>query len=119
MRDFASRLSHCLDYNLTCEIETAETSKSSLLFESQSSLSRLANNEYAHVVTLFRNNKFDMKEGSQTGSNSINAIHMLVFKEESLACIIRRTSRIATEQSKQRKIQQFFFYFLYFNLALQ
>ena len=64
---------------------------------------------HEYVLTVFQNNKFDMKEGSQTGSNSINAIHMMAFKEESLACIIRRTSRIATERSKQRKIQQLFF----------
>ena len=104
MKDFASQLRHCLDYNLTCEIETTETSKFPLLFGSQSSSSSLAKNEDEYVLTVFMSNRFDMKAGNQIGFNSINGIHMIVFQKECLACIIGRTIQISTEQSKQRKI---------------
>ena len=103
MKDFASQLSHCLDYNLTCGIKTAETANSHLLFGSQSSLSSLAKNEDEHVLTVFRAYNFDMKVGNQIGSNSTNGIHMMVFQKEHLACIIRRRIRISTERSKQQK----------------
>ena len=41
---------------------------------------------------------------SQTGSNSINAIHMMTFQQESLASTIHRTYKIPPSNAVQKNI---------------
>jgi hypothetical protein len=101
--DIVSRQGHCLDYNTTCEIETAQAVKSQLLSENCSSLPLIPKDSNNYVLTVFWVDNFDMKVESQTGCNSIHTTHLVAFQEESPGSI-SRTMHVSMERTKDRQV---------------
>ena len=102
--EIVNRLGHCLDYNTTCEIETAQAVKSQLLSQSCSSLPLLPSDPSNYVLTVFWVDNFDVKVERQTGSNSINTTHLVAFQEKSQYSV-QRANEFTIERTKKRSIQ--------------
>ena len=75
------KLGHCMSYNLTSEIETAQT-KSSLLAATQTTLLPLGPATPSNTVfTHFWADNIDMNIERMVGGGSINITHLMAFQE--------------------------------------
>ena len=91
--DILSRLGHCINSKTTCEIETAQAVKSQALSKRSSALPLFTIEQSSFVLTVFWVDNFeDVKIESQTGKNSINITHLVVYQEESEASKLRVTT---------------------------
>ena len=78
-----------MNYNITCEIETAQAVKAQALSERSSALPLVPIEQSSFVLTVFQVDNFDFKVESQTGKNSINITHLVAYQEESEASKLR------------------------------
>ena len=79
--DITHMFIHCMSYNLTSEIETAQA-ESSLLVATQTTLLPLVPATHSNTVfTHFWADNFDMNIERMVGGGSINTIHLMAFQE--------------------------------------
>ena len=77
--DITHMFIHCMSYNLTSEIETAQA-ESSLLVAIQTTLLPLVPATHSNTVfTHFWADNFDMNIERMVGGGSINTIHLMAF----------------------------------------
>ena len=77
--DITHMFIHCMSYNLTSEIETAQA-ESSLLVATQTTLLPLVPATHSNTVfTHFWADNFDMNIERMVGGGSINTIHLMAF----------------------------------------
>ena len=80
-----NRLGHCLEYNVTCEIETAHAEASQQQYADSGVLPVRPISANHAVNTFFWADNFDVNLESQTGHIALNSTHMIAFQEESQA----------------------------------
>ena len=102
--EILSCLGHCLDYNTTCEIETAQALKSQQLAQNAIALPLVPSSENNYVLTILWVDNFDVKVERQTSSSSINTTHLVAFQEKDEYTILRNEN-ISITRSKKRTIQ--------------
>ena len=78
--DFVNRLSHCINYNMTCETETALAKKAKIEAETSSCL-QLIPITSKFLLTMFWVDNFDVKVERQSGKNLIHTTHLAAFQE--------------------------------------
>ena len=89
-----------MNYNITCEIETAQAVKAQALFQRSSALPLVPTEQSSFVLTLFWVDNFDIKVESLTGKNSINITHPVAYEEESEASKLRDNNFSVPKSSK-------------------
>ena len=99
----ASNLGHCIDYNLVCEIETAQAEKSQLLSTVSGTLPLKSNTHMDTVLTFFWVDNFDLNIETQTGHGAINSTHMVAFQEEE-SVAVQRKMNLKFERRKTRRL---------------
>ena len=79
-----SNLGHSINYNLVCEVETAEAELAlKLLGEDQGVHSLLPISDNATVLTYWWADNFNQTLEAQTGHGEINSTHIVEFAEKS------------------------------------
>ena len=79
-----SHLGHSIDYNIVCQIETAEAEKALQFYEKDDILCGLEPaNETSMVLTYFWADNFDQDLERQTGHGLIDSTHIVQFAENS------------------------------------
>ena len=100
--DIIHKLGHCMSYNLTSEIETAQA-ESSLLAATQTTLLPLVPATPSNTVfTHFWADNFDMNIERMVGGGSINTTHLMAFQEWSHGATTN-TEGIIIPKNKSRK----------------
>ena len=74
-----NHLGHCIDYNLICEIETAQAETAQFLANMSGVLPVKPAKPNTAVLTYFWVDNFDMIIETQTGHGAINSTHMIAF----------------------------------------
>ena len=101
--DIIHKLGHCMSYNLTSEIETAQA-ESSLLAATQTTLLPLVPATPSNTVfTHFWADNFDMNIERMVGGGSINTTHLMAFQEWSHGATTN-TEGIIFPKKKNRKL---------------
>eukprot|EP00794_Sanderia_malayensis_P014842 gene14842-biopygen11931 len=99
----ANHFGHCINYNLVCEVETAQAETAQLLATMSGILPvKPATNDNT-VLTYFWVDNFDMNIETQTGHGAINSTHMIAFQEESPLTITPQL-RIQFERKRNRML---------------
>ena len=98
-----NKLSHCINYNTTCEIETAQTMRAQQLSEKSSILPIIPNSDKDIVLTYFWADNFDHIIDKQAGRGAINTMHLVAFQEKNNNCHYE-SNLPAIEQTKRRTI---------------
>ena len=78
-----NRLGNSMEYNYTCEIETAHAESASLLAENSGILPLKPKGNKDVILTVFWADNFDMNLETLTGHGSVHSTHMVAFQEES------------------------------------
>ena len=99
----ASQLGHSIDYNLVCEIETAQAEASQLLSTISGTLPVKPRTSNGTVLTFFWVDNFDLNIETQTGHGAINSTHMIAFQEEE-AVTIQEELSLQNERKKSRTL---------------
>ena len=99
-----NHLGHCIDYNLVCEIETAQAEAAECIAKSSSALPIKPISSSDCVLTYFWVDNFDMNLETQTGHGALNSTHMVAFQEESRLTMLEITD-IELPRSKRRSLQ--------------
>ena len=81
--EITHKLGHCIDYNLTCEIETAQAKKVQQLADHTNILPLKPKFEKSPALTYFWVDNFDVKVDAATGGGSVNTTHLMAFQEQS------------------------------------
>ena len=76
------KLGHSLDYETTCEIETAQAKKMQLLEDKVSILPLKPREQNFSVRTYFWVDNFDLQVEKTSGGGSVNTTHLIAFQEE-------------------------------------
>ena len=92
----ASQLGHSIDYNLVCEIETAQAEASQLLSTISGTLPVKPRTWNDTVLTFFWVDNFDLNIETQTGHGAINSNHMIAFQEEEAVWRAKRENNTKT-----------------------
>ena len=101
--DIVNRLGHCINYNTTCEIETALAKKTMIDAETSSCL-QLIPTTSKFLLTVFWVDNFDVKVERQSGKNSIHTTHLVAFQKPDEFLKINQES-VTTEKTKDWKIE--------------
>ena len=98
-----NRFGNCLEYNLTCEIETSHAEAALLNSQNSNALIFKPIDNTCSVTTFFWADNFDMNVETPTGHGGIHSTHMIVFQEES---DVSKSSqdRVTFERTKKRTI---------------
>eukprot|EP00794_Sanderia_malayensis_P010438 gene10438-biopygen7613 len=96
----ANHLGHCIDYDLVCEIETAQAEAAQLMASMNGMLPIKPSMNDTTVLTFYWLDNID----TQTGHGAINSTHMIAFQEESPLSVAPQ-QRIEFERSRRRKIE--------------
>ena len=99
----ASHLGHSIDYNLVCEIETAQAEASQLLSTISGTLPVKPRTSNGTVLTFFWVDNFDLNIETQTGHGAINSTHMIAFQEEE-AVTVQEELSLQFERKKSRTL---------------
>ena len=100
--DIVNRLSHCINYNMTCETETALAKKAKIEAETSSCL-QLIPITSKFLLIMFWVDNFDVKVERQSGKNLIHTTHLVAFQEPDEFSKINQES-VTIERTKDRKI---------------
>ena len=73
------RLGHCVDYNLVCEIETAQAETAQMLATESGAFPPKPASRTETVLTYFWVDNFDMNPETQTGKGALNSTHLVAF----------------------------------------
>ena len=99
-----NHLGHCIDYNLVCEIETAQAEAAQQIASSSGALPIKPVSSTQSVLTYFWVDNFDMNLETQTGHGAVNSTHMVAFQEES-PLAINRSIQVNIPRSKRRSLE--------------
>ena len=99
-----NNLSHCIDYSLVCEIETAQAEAAECIAKSSGALPIKPISSSDCVLTYFWVDNFDMNLETQTGHGAFNSTHMVAFQEE-LPLPMLEITDIELPRSKRRSLQ--------------
>ena len=94
-------LGHCIDYNLVCEIETAEAAQQIANCSGALSIKPVSSNQ--SVLMYFWVDNFDMNLETQIGHGAINLTHMVAFQEESPLAIKQSCTNLP--RTKRRSLE--------------
>ena len=105
-----SNLGHSINYNLVCEVETAEAELAlKLLEEDQGIHSLLPISDNATVLTYWWADNFNQTLETQTGHSEINSTHIVEFAEKSQSTrdsdatiSVSRTGRRSLQMTNQQ-----------------
>ena len=97
-------LGHCIDYNLVCEIETAQAEAAQQIANSSGALPIKPVSSNQSVLTYFWVDNFDMNLETQTGHGAINSTHTVAFQEES-PLAIKQSIQVNLPRSKRRSLE--------------
>ena len=75
-------LGHCMDYNLVCEIETAQAEAAECIAKSSGALPIKPISPSDCVLTYVWVDNFHMNLETQTGHGALNSTHMVAFQKE-------------------------------------
>lgn len=100
-----SHLGHCIDYNLICEIETAQAKKSQLMATASQTLPLSPSGRNESVLTYFWVDNFDVNIETQTGHGAINTTRLIAFQEESPLAIPTQM-KLEFPRTNKRKLSQ-------------
>ena len=92
---------HCIDYNLTCEIETSQAEKVQLLASKDTILPLKPITGTA--LSYFWVDNFDVNVDKSTGGGSVNTTHMMAFQEHS-ENVVTVKDVVSLERRKKRMI---------------
>ena len=98
-----NHLGHCIDYDLVCEVETAQAEKAQALASKCQILSLMPAEENETVLTYFWVDNFDKNIETQTGHGAINSTHMIAFQEKSSVAIVPK-NRLEFERTRRRRL---------------
>ena len=84
--EIVNKLGHCISYNLTCEIETAQAVRAQYLATKNNSLPIRPSTDSSTVLTVFWVDNFDITVEKQSGRGSVNTTHLVAFQELSDQC---------------------------------
>ena len=101
--DIVNRLSHYINFNTTCEIETTLAKKARVTAETLSSLQFIPTTS-KFFLTVFWVDNFYVKVERQSVKNAINTTHLVAFQVPDELSKINQKS-LTTERTKARKIQ--------------
>ena len=99
-----SHLGHSIDYNLVCEIETAQAEASQLLSTISGTLHVKPRASNDTVLTFFWVDNFDWNIEAQTGHGAINSTDMIAFQEEE-AVTVQEELSLQFERKKSRTLR--------------
>ena len=98
-----NRLGHCLSYDKTLEIETAQALKAQVLANNSSALPVKPTSLSDTVLTYFWVDNFDMNVETQAGGGAINITHLVAFQEASERSSVLK-DEVNFPRTKKRKI---------------
>ena len=98
-----NKLGHCLNYNKTCEIETAIADSTSIRAKEKNILPSLPVGDET-ILTFFWTDNYDVNIESQKGGGSINTTHLMAFRESVEGIPNNTNNNISLTRSKRRKI---------------
>ena len=99
-----NHLGHCMEYNLTCEIETAHAEATQSLSEISGTLPLKPKSEKHTILTVFWADNFDMNLKTATGHGAVHSTHMVAFQEESKFSEIKH-HRLKLARTKKRHVE--------------
>ena len=80
--EITNKLGHYIDYQTTCEIETAQARKMQLLADKASILTLKPRDPKSLVRTYFWVDNFDVTVEKTSGGGSVNTTHLIAFQEQ-------------------------------------
>ena len=98
-----NKLGHCINYNTTCETETAHAKRAQQLDEKSSILPIIQTVIKRIVLTYFWAANFDHILDNQAGGSAINTTHLIAFQERNNNCHYE-SNLPTTERTKRRTI---------------
>ena len=99
-----NKLGHCINYNTTCETETAQAMRAQQLAEKSSVLPIIPNSDKNIVLTYFWADNSDHIVDNQAGGGAINTTNSVAFQEKKDNC--HYESNLPTiERTKRRTIE--------------
>ena len=96
-----NKLGHCLNYNKTCEIETASSDSTSIRAKEKNILTTLPVGDEI-IITFFWTDNFDVNIESQKGGGSIHTTHLMTFQESVEGIPNNTNSNISLQRSKRK-----------------
>ncbi len=99
-----NHLGHCIDYNLVCEIETAQAKAAENTAKSSGALPIKPISPSHSVLTYFWVDNFGMNLETKTGHGAINSTHMVAFQEES-PLTIKQFTKTQFPRTKRRSLE--------------
>ena len=100
--DITHKFVHCLSYNLTSEIETAQAESSVLVSTQTTLLSLVPATPSNAVFTHFWADNFDMNIERMVGGGSINTIYLMAFQEWSHGATTNTEGIIIPKKKSQK-----------------
>ena len=79
--DILNKLGHCIDYNITCEIETSQAVKAQELANISLTLPLLPSADNDTLDTYFWVDNFDKIVEKVGGGGAVNTTHLMAFQE--------------------------------------
>ena len=98
--DIIHKLGHCICYNTTCEIETAQAE---CAIEASKEVNLLPLKPVSNEETVFTHywvDNFDVIVEKMGGGGSINTTHLVAFQEQSMQC---RTSEVVINVPRKKR----------------
>eukprot|EP00794_Sanderia_malayensis_P001334 gene1334-biopygen1064 len=99
-----NHLDHCMDYNLTCEIETAQSEATQSLSKISGTLPLKPKSQNHTVLTVFWADNFDRNLETATGHGAVHSTHMVAFQEESQFAELG-SQRLKIDRTRKRQIE--------------
>ena len=86
MVEINNKLGQFINYNTTCETETAQAMRAQKLAKKSSVLPMIPNSDKDIVLTYFWADNFDHIVNNQAGGGAINTTHLVEFQEKNDNC---------------------------------
>ena len=97
-----NKLGHCLNYNKTCEIETAIAKSTSIRAKEKNILPILPVGDEI-ILTFFWADNFDVNIESQKGGGSIHTTYLMAFQESVKGIPNNTNNNVSLPRSKRKK----------------
>ena len=81
-----NKFGQCINYNTTCEIETAQAMRAQQLTEKSLILPKILNSDKNIVLMYFWADNFDHIVDNQAGGGAINTTHLVAFEQKNDNC---------------------------------
>ena len=101
--DIVHKFGHCLNYNSTCEIETAQAEVAQENLQKGTFLPVQPVSEDKFVFSHFWVDNFDVLIDKQVGGGSVHTTHLVAFQEKSDDCVLVN-NQISVPRRKTRHL---------------